>query len=86
MIRMLMKKRCLRCGGNIYLEEDSFGCWGYCLQCGYECDLENTIKSPKQLALSEMGKSPTQNFSKLARLKMPSDLLQGRLVAELKQD
>ena len=72
---MLTKKRCPRCGGNIYLEEDSFGCWGYCLQCGHECDLENAAKAPEKLTLSGMGKPPTQNVSKLARLKV-----------ELKQD
>jgi hypothetical protein len=80
---MLMKKRCPRCGGNIYVEEDCFGCWGYCLQCGYECDPENMIKSPEQVTLSGMTRRPTQNVNNLTKPKVTSELLQGHLVAEL---
>jgi len=83
---MLMKKRCPRCGGNIYIEEDRFGRWGYCLQCGYECGSEKMIKSPEQVPLSGISRPPIQNASKLAMPKVTPELSQGHLVAELKQD
>ncbi len=73
MRKVLMKKRCPKCGGNIYLEEDSFGCYGHCLQCGYDCDLENIIESPEQVALSKMNNSSTLNVEKLTRPKVISD-------------
>jgi len=81
-----MDKRCPKCGGNLFLEEDSFGCYEHCLQCGYDGDTENIIGSPGLLALSETGKPPAQNVSKLTRPKVTPDLPQGHLVAELKQD
>jgi uncharacterized protein (DUF983 family) len=86
MREVLMKKRCPRCGGNIYLEEDSFGCYEHCLQCGYEGDLENTVESPEQLVLSKIGEPSTLNVNKLTRPKVIAELLPGHLVAELTRD
>lgn len=40
-----MKKRCLRCGGNIILSSDEHGWYEHCLQCSYTQDLEVVVES-----------------------------------------
>ena len=35
----LMKTRCPKCGGNIYLDNDIEGWYEECLQCGYMTEL-----------------------------------------------
>ena len=64
MKKVLMKTRCPRCGGNIYLEEDYFGSYESCLQCGYDGDTENIIESPEELVSSGQDKTLTQNINK----------------------
>ncbi len=81
-----MKKRCPRCGGNIYLEEDSYGGYEHCLQCGYDCDLKNIIESPGQAVLSTMNDSSVLNDKKPTSPKVIPELWERHLVAQLKQD
>ena len=81
-MRVLMNKRCPKCSGNIFLEDDSFGCYGYCLQCGYDCDLENIIESPEQPALSKMSNSSIQDVRRLTSPKV----MERHLVAEFEED
>jgi hypothetical protein len=38
---MLTQKRCPKCGGNIYMDRDSYGWYEQCLQCSYTRDLVN---------------------------------------------
>lgn len=33
-------KRCPRCRGHVYIDEDLDACYEKCLQCGYERELE----------------------------------------------
>jgi DNA-directed RNA polymerase subunit M/transcription elongation factor TFIIS len=33
-------KKCPRCRGDLYIDEDSGRCYETCLQCGYERELE----------------------------------------------
>ena len=80
-----MTKRCPRCGGNIYLEEDCFGSYEHCLQCGYDGDTENVTDSPETHVLSEQGAPLTQNINKQAEQNVIRDSVQGNLVAELQQ-
>jgi len=37
-------KRCPRCGGNIFTDEDTFGHYEQCLQCGYEQQIQKVRK------------------------------------------
>jgi acetyl-CoA carboxylase beta subunit len=37
---MLTRKKCPKCGGNIYSGNDYYGKYEQCLQCGYTCDLD----------------------------------------------
>jgi hypothetical protein len=51
-------KKCPRCRGDIFIDEDSERCYEKCLQCGYERELEKVSvlrKSPE--AGSEKAKS-----------------------------
>lgn len=34
------QKRCPKCGGNIFLDKDSYGWYEQCLQCGYISSLD----------------------------------------------
>jgi hypothetical protein len=42
------QKRCLRCGGNLYLANDYYGWYEECLQCGFTCDLQVVYKDNKE--------------------------------------
>jgi len=33
------KSSCPKCGGSIYIDNDVYGWFEQCLQCGYTCDL-----------------------------------------------
>lgn len=46
-----MIKRCPKCGGNVYLDEDQYGWFEHCLQCGYTCDLQGVLDLAKREAL-----------------------------------
>ena len=37
-------KRCPRCGGNLFIDEDTVGCHEQCLQCGYERQIQEVRK------------------------------------------
>ena len=41
-MQALKSKRCPRCGGNIFLDEDTMGYYEQCLQCGYEHQVQRT--------------------------------------------
>jgi DNA-directed RNA polymerase subunit RPC12/RpoP len=38
-------KKCTRCGGNMFVDQDEYGWYGQCLQCGSRRDLENIIQA-----------------------------------------
>ena len=40
-------KKCPRCKGDIYIDEDSDRCYEKCLQCGYERELERVAATRK---------------------------------------
>jgi hypothetical protein len=40
-------KQCKKCGGDLHVEEDKFGKYVQCLQCGFLLDLSNEIKIEK---------------------------------------
>jgi ribosomal protein S27AE len=48
---LLTDKRCPKCGGNVYLNEDYNGEWLECLQCGWNDEQDkvnlNDIDLPK---------------------------------------
>jgi hypothetical protein len=41
----IKKKRCPRCGGNIYLDSDRFGWYEQCLQCGVTLYLDTVAEA-----------------------------------------
>jgi len=41
---------CPRCRGNMMFDEDHYGRYELCIQCGYLCDLEDATKVDKQSA------------------------------------
>ena len=48
-------KRCPRCGGNMFIDEDLVGYYAQCLQCGYERqvrELENVQAQSAPVAAS----------------------------------
>lgn len=46
-----MMKRCPKCHGNVYLDEDEHGWFEHCLQCGYTCDLQGVLDFTERQAL-----------------------------------
>ena len=44
MIGGFVKKRCPKCGGNIYLDKDFYGWYEECLQCSHSRHLETIIE------------------------------------------
>lgn len=45
---MITEKHCPKCGGNIYLDRDSYGWYEECLQCSYTRDLETIVEVPEE--------------------------------------
>lgn len=41
----IKKKRCPRCGGNIYVDSDHFGWYEQCLQCGVTLCLDTVVQA-----------------------------------------
>jgi hypothetical protein len=41
----IKRKRCHRCGGNIYLDSERFGWYEQCLQCGVTLYLDTVIEA-----------------------------------------
>ena len=46
-----MIKRCPKCRGNVYLDEDQHGWFEHCLQCGYTSDLQGVLDLKEREAL-----------------------------------
>ena len=42
-----VQKRCPKCNGSIYLDDDFHGWYEQCLQCGYIRDIVAVSKGPK---------------------------------------
>jgi ribosomal protein S27AE len=38
------KAKCPKCGGNLFLDNDHFGWYEECLQCGYTRNLQKVVK------------------------------------------
>jgi hypothetical protein len=38
-------RKCLKCGGSVYLDRDQFGWFEQCLQCGFVSDLKDLAKT-----------------------------------------
>ena len=53
---MLFLKCCPRCKGDIYVENDTYGHFMECLQCGFSRDLPDT----KERAVAEAPDRPTE--------------------------
>ena len=85
-MKVYKNKHCPKCGGNIFLEQDSTGWSEHCLQCGYDCDLANVIESLGQVALSRSSNSTTQGVKKPTSPKAVLELLEKHLVTQLQQD
>lgn len=47
---MWIFKKCPRCKGDVFIDEDSNTCYEKCLQCGYERELERATISEKNQA------------------------------------
>lgn len=45
----MIAKKCLRCGGRLYIECDTYGTYETCLQCGYTRDLKVEEKEDESL-------------------------------------
>ena len=43
-------KGCPRCGADLFVERDEWGCYEECLQCGHICDLEGMAGFRKEPA------------------------------------
>ena len=48
-----MIKRCPKCRGNVYLDEDQHGWFEHCLQCGYTSDLQGVLDLKAREALKK---------------------------------
>ena len=59
MISTLWLKRCRRCGGDLFLEQDAYGTYVSCLQCGAVAgELVEPVRArpaPQMLELVETG-------------------------------
>jgi predicted nucleic-acid-binding Zn-ribbon protein len=38
------RAKCPKCGGNVYLDNDYFGWYEECLQCGYTRNLQKVVR------------------------------------------
>lgn len=56
MIEGFVRKRCPKCGGNVYLDRDNYGWYDKCLQCAYTSDL-NIIEVPKNISGTSLGQT-----------------------------
>jgi hypothetical protein len=53
-------RKCLKCGGSVYLDRDQFGWYEQCLQCGFVSDLKDIVANGKKDARQE-GKVTADN-------------------------
>ncbi|MFQ6122139.1 MAG: hypothetical protein ACE5LA_03660 [Dehalococcoidales bacterium] len=49
--------RCPKCGGNVYLDRDYYGCYEKCLQCAYTRDLKSIYKISKKVTRIRLGQA-----------------------------
>jgi len=62
----IKKKRCPRCGGNIYLDSDRFGWYEQCLQCGVILYLDTVIEARNKVGEGvEFQALPSLEFQQL---------------------
>jgi hypothetical protein len=45
-----VRKRCPKCGGNVYLDRDYYGWYEKCFQCAYTRDLKNAIETQERVS------------------------------------
>lgn len=45
---MLRFKSCPKCKGDVVVDRDYYGWYEQCLQCGYLCDLKNSVEVRQQ--------------------------------------
>ena len=62
LVRRVMKegftrKRCPKCGGNVYLDRDYYGWYEKCLQCAYTCDLESLVETGERVRKASPGQT-----------------------------
>jgi ssDNA-binding Zn-finger/Zn-ribbon topoisomerase 1 len=50
---MLRLKSCPRCKGDVLLENDQYGWYEQCLQCGYLRNMETMVEAERQPAKDE---------------------------------
>jgi hypothetical protein len=48
-------KKCPRCGGDFFIEQDIYGWYEQCLQCSYRQELPDIAEFQKQAAQREEG-------------------------------
>ncbi|MBM4433249.1 MAG: hypothetical protein FJ025_04545 [Chloroflexi bacterium] len=51
-------KACPRCGGDIYIDNDQYGWFEHCLQCGYMGELRPIYEAREKVAEEEKEKEP----------------------------
>lgn len=44
-----VRKRCPKCGGNVYLDRDYYGWYQKCLQCAHTSDLNNIAEAREKI-------------------------------------
>lgn len=49
-----VKKRCPKCGGNVYLDRDYHGWYEQCLQCGYIRNLQSIVEVKSKVSQGEL--------------------------------
>lgn len=57
MTKGFIRQRCPKCGGNVYMEDDRYGLYKHCIQCGYDYDVENAIEPIEHLVLPKLDSS-----------------------------
>jgi hypothetical protein len=49
---MFWFKKCPRCSGDLYEEEDQYGSFVTCMQCGFSKDIHNKLTDPGSISLA----------------------------------
>ena len=56
---MIYFKSCLRCKGDVYMNDDVHGLFMKCLQCGYSRDMHHQPEAPEATAEAPVQAEPT---------------------------
>lgn len=48
---MFWFKRCPRCSGDLFEENDRYGCFVTCMQCGFSKDITEKLTDPGEISL-----------------------------------